>query len=192
VRLNVPNSLTLVRIGLIPVFVVVFYLPYSWTHAGCAAIFALAALTDWLDGMLARRLGQMSAFGAFLDPVADKLMVTTALVLLVQAHPRWWVAIPAGIIIGRELVISALREWMAELGQRQRVAVRAIGKLKTVLQMVAILMMLYQEPLGSFSTYFAGYLLLLVAAFLTLWSMLAYLRAAWPLVTGRGGGDDLA
>jgi len=190
--MNVPNALTLVRIALIPVFVVVFYLPYGWTHAACAGIFALAAVTDWLDGFLARRLGQISEFGAFLDPVADKLMVAVVLVLLVQADPRPWLAVPAAIIIGREIVISALREWMAEIGQRTRVAVAVMGKVKTTVQMLALLLMIYREPVDPVPVYTVGVTLLFVAAFLTLWSMFAYLRAAWPTVSGsatRGGGE---
>lgn len=189
--MNVPNTLTVLRIALIPVLVLVFYLPYPWARAVCAGIFALAAVTDWLDGMLARWLRQMSAFGAFLDPVADKLMVAVALVLLVQADPQPWITIPAAIIIGREIVISALREWMAELGQRQRVAVRAVGKLKTILQMIAIVCMLYDEPVAQrIPTYEVGFALLLAAAFLTLWSMFVYLRAAWPMLMAPPGEED--
>ena len=181
-NLNLPNSLTLLRIGLIPVFVLLFYLPGDWKHPACALVFALAALTDWLDGYLARRLNQMSAFGAFLDPVADKLMVAVALVLLVQSNPSVWFAIPATIIIGREIAISALREWMAELGKRATVAVSVIGKFKTTAQMVALLLLLYERPIGIFPTYKVGMVLLLIAAALTLWSMLVYLRAAWPML----------
>nr|MDQ3958755.1 CDP-diacylglycerol--glycerol-3-phosphate 3-phosphatidyltransferase [Pseudomonadota bacterium] len=129
--MNIPNTLTLVRIALIPIFVIVFYLPIKWSHVATAVIFALAALTDWLDGYLARRLGQTSALGAFLDPVADKLMVAVVLVFLLQQNPSPWLALPAAIIIGREITISALREWMAELGVRARVAVSSLGKIKT-------------------------------------------------------------
>jgi CDP-diacylglycerol--glycerol-3-phosphate 3-phosphatidyltransferase len=188
--MNVPNSLTLFRIVLIPFFALVFYLPYRWSNLACAAIFACAAVTDWLDGYLARRLGQSSAFGAFLDPVADKLMVAVVLVLLVQSDPLPWLALPAAIIIGREIVVSALREWMAELGQRARVAVAKVGKVKTTLQMLALLLMLYREPVGAFPTYSIGFMLLYLAAGLTLWSMVVYLRAAWPLVMpgAREGG----
>lgn len=180
--MNVPNSLTLVRIALIPVFAIAFYLPYQWSHIATTAIFGLAGLTDWLDGYLARRLAQTSAFGAFLDPVADKLMVTVVLVLLVQADPVPWLAIPAAIIIGREVAVSALREWMAALGERTRVAVAIVGKIKTVLQMVALALMLYREPVFGLPTYALGFGLLYVAAVLTLWSMGEYLRAAWPVV----------
>jgi len=180
--LNLPNILTLLRIALIPVFVVLFYLPGEWTHPACALVFLLAAVTDWLDGYLARRLNQTSAFGAFLDPVADKLMVAVALVLLVQNNPTAWFAIPAAVIIGREIAISALREWMAELGKRAAVAVSIIGKFKTTAQMLALLLLLYQQPIGIFPTHTVGMALLLIAAGLTLWSMLVYLKAAWPIL----------
>ncbi|MBI5460860.1 MAG: CDP-diacylglycerol--glycerol-3-phosphate 3-phosphatidyltransferase [Gammaproteobacteria bacterium] len=184
---NIPNLLTLLRIALIPVFVLVFYLPYAWVHAVTAAIFALAAVTDWLDGYLARRLGQMSAFGAFLDPVADKLMVAVALVVLIDANPTDFhgavLAMPAAVIIGREIAISALREWMAELGERAQVAVSVIGKIKTTAQMVALLFLLYQHPIGGLDTVMFGLVALYVAAVLTLWSMIIYLRAAWPILT---------
>jgi CDP-diacylglycerol--glycerol-3-phosphate 3-phosphatidyltransferase/cardiolipin synthase len=180
--MNLPNSLTFLRISLIPIFVGVFYLPFAWTHAATAIIFALGGATDWLDGYLARRLGQTSAFGAFLDPVADKLMVAVALVLLVQRDPRPWVAVPAAVIIGREIVISALREWMAELGKRTKVAVSYIGKVKTTAQILALVLMLYRDSIGVFPTYVTGYVLLCLAAVLTLWSMIVYLRSAWPLL----------
>jgi len=186
-RYNIPNLLTLLRIALIPVFVVVFYLPNPWVHAATAAIFGLAAVTDWLDGYLARRLGQMSAFGAFLDPVADKLMVAVALVLLVDANPTDLhgavIAMPAAVIIGREIAISALREWMAELGERAQVAVSVIGKIKTTAQMIALLLLLYQKPIGELDTVILGLVALYVAAILTLWSMVIYVRAAWPVLT---------
>jgi CDP-diacylglycerol--glycerol-3-phosphate 3-phosphatidyltransferase/cardiolipin synthase len=188
--MNLPNSLTAFRISLIPVFVGVFYLPYPWTYAATALIFALGSVTDWLDGYLARRLGQTSAFGAFLDPVADKLMVAVALVLLVQADPRPWLAIPAAVIIGREIAISGLREWMAEIGKRTSVAVTYTAKIKTSAQMLALILMLYRDPVGAFPTYAAGFVLLYVAAILTLWSMLVYLRSAWPLL--RQGGLQTA
>jgi CDP-diacylglycerol--glycerol-3-phosphate 3-phosphatidyltransferase/cardiolipin synthase len=175
-----PNYLTIGRIILIPIFVVVFYLPFKWANIACAAIFGLAAVTDWLDGYLARRWQQTSAFGAFLDPVADKLMVAVALILLVQAQPTVWMAIPAAVIIGREIAVSALREWMAELGERAQVAVSAVGKFKTTAQMIALLLLLFKYPLGGFPTETVGYVLLYVAAVLTLWSMIVYLHAAWP------------
>lgn len=184
--LNIPNSLTLFRIALIPVFVVVFFLPFHWSGPASAGIFALASITDWLDGYLARRLKQSSPFGAFLDPVADKLMVVVALVLLVKAHPHWWVAIAAAVIVGREITVSGLREWMAEMGERSRVAVSNVAKFKTAGQMVAITLMLFRVPLGGFSIYLLGLALLFVAALLTLWTMFWYLHAAWPQMR-RGG-----
>jgi len=177
---NAPNILTLTRIVLIPVSVLLFYLPVAWARYACTAVFLLAALTDWLDGYLARRLNQTSRFGAFLDPVADKLMVAAALVLLVESDPRWMLSIAAVIIIGREITISALREWMAELGARTKVAVSMVGKIKTVAQMTAIVLLLYRAPLFGIDLYAVGLVLLYLAAVLTLWSMLVYLHAAWP------------
>jgi CDP-diacylglycerol--glycerol-3-phosphate 3-phosphatidyltransferase/cardiolipin synthase len=182
---TIPNILTLVRIILIPVLVLVFYSPLEWSYQISAAIFGLAALTDWLDGYLARRLQQLSVFGAFLDPVADKLMVTVALVLLVQDNPSPLFAVPAAVIVGREIAISALREWMSEIGERTKVAVSIIGKVKTTIQMIAILLLLYKLPLGPFPSHDVGIVLLYVAAILTLWSMLVYLRAAWPILAGN-------
>lgn len=184
-QLNFPTVLTLMRIVLIPVFVVVFYLPFPWVHIVTAGIFGLAALTDWLDGYFARRWNQTSAFGAFLDPVADKLMVAVALILLVQQHPSIIFTVPAMIIVGREIAVSALREWMAELGNRAQVAVSVIGKFKTIAQMVALLLLLYREPIGVLPTQTVGMGLLYIAAILTLWSMVIYLRAAWPVLVGR-------
>jgi CDP-diacylglycerol--glycerol-3-phosphate 3-phosphatidyltransferase len=184
--LNIPNSLTLFRVALIPVFVVVFFLPFHWSGPVSAGIFALASITDWLDGYLARRLKQSSPFGAFLDPVADKLIVVVALVLLVSAHPYWWVAIAAAIIVGREITISGLREWMAEMGARQRVAVSTVAKYKTAGQMAAITIMLYRIPLAGFPVYLIGLALLFVSAALTLWTMAWYLHAAWPQMRSRG------
>lgn len=189
-RWNTPNVLTLLRIVLIPVFVLVFYAPYAWSNLISAAIFGLAALTDWLDGYLARRLKQSSVFGAFLDPVADKLMVAIALVVLVQQNPTVLFTIPAAIIVGREIVISALREWMSEIGARTRVAVSVIGKIKTAAQMLAILLLIYDLPLGTFPTHDIGLVLIYVAATLTLWSMVVYLRAAWPILMGRPTPDQ--
>lgn len=178
-QLNLPNLITSVRIALIPVLVLVFYLPFSWSAFASALVFALAAVSDWLDGYLARRLSQMSAFGAFLDPVADKLMVAVVLILLVQADPTPWLAVPAAVIVGREIVISGLREWMAEVGKRAHVAVSVIGKIKTTAQMVALLLMLYRQPAAGLPVYEIGFALLYMAAGLTLWSMLLYLKAAW-------------
>lgn len=188
--LNLPNLLTLLRIVLIPVFALLFYLPVSWSHIAVAFIFALAAATDWLDGYLARRLGMTSAFGAFLDPVADKLMIGVALVLIVDVNPTpfdgLFLALPAAVIIGREIVISALREWMAELGERAQVAVSIIGKIKTASQMLALVLLLYREPIGEFPTVETGFVFLYIAAILTLWSMVIYLRAAWPALQRNG------
>ncbi|MBT5002906.1 MAG: CDP-diacylglycerol--glycerol-3-phosphate 3-phosphatidyltransferase, partial [Porticoccaceae bacterium] len=139
---NLPNILTLMRIAMIPVFIVVYYLPWEWHHFASAAIFGIAALTDWVDGYFARKLNMVTPFGAFLDPVADKLIVVAALVLLIEVHSSPWFSLPAIIIIGRELVISALREWMSELGSGQSVAVSTLGKVKTWFQMVAIAILL--------------------------------------------------
>ncbi len=179
--MNVPNALTLVRISLIPILVLVFYLPVQWSYMASAIVFTVAAITDWFDGFLARKLKQVSALGAFLDPVADKLIVAVALVLLVQAHASFWLTIPAAIIVCREIVISALREWMAELGNRTTVSVSYLGKLKTVGQMVAIALLLSQDPsIRPFGmALWLGYLLIYLASILTLWSMIEYLRAAW-------------
>lgn len=179
-KLTVPTMLTLLRIALIPVLVVVFYLPFNWTNIAAAAVFAFASFTDWADGWIARRYNQFSAFGAFLDPVADKLMVAVALMLTVQKHPTVWMTLWAAVIIGREIAVSALREWMAELGQRAKVKVAALGKIKTVVQMLALVFLLYQKPLFGLPIFTIGEWLLAAAALLTLWSGFAYLRAAWP------------
>lgn len=175
--MNLPNVLTLSRIVMIPVFVMVFYLPFDWRYVASAAIFAIAGATDWLDGYLARKLDQSTPFGAFLDPVADKLMVAVALTVLIEEHASFILTIPAMVIIGREIVISALREWMAEMGSRASVAVSYIGKVKTTAQMVAIVILLAVPPGLPYSHLGTG--LLYVAAVLTLWSMVLYLRAAW-------------
>jgi CDP-diacylglycerol--glycerol-3-phosphate 3-phosphatidyltransferase/cardiolipin synthase len=184
---NLPNTLTWIRIALIPLFVIVFYLPVPWARPASAIIFSLAGITDWLDGYYARKLGLTSSFGAFLDPVADKLMVAVALVLLVQQDTRITVTLAAAVIIGREITISALREWMAELGRRSHVAVSQIGKYKTIAQITALIMMLYHEDLFFIPMYEVGYVFLLLAAVLTLWSMARYLAAAWPVLTGESG-----
>lgn len=176
--MNLPNLLTLSRIIMIPVFVVVFFLPMQWSYTVSASIFALAALTDWLDGYLARKLDQSTPFGAFLDPVADKLMVAVALAVLIQEYSSILLTIPATIIIGREIVISALREWMAEIGSRASVAVSYIGKIKTTAQMASIVGLLASPPGQLLSD--VSIAVLYIAAALTLWSMWLYLRAAWP------------
>jgi CDP-diacylglycerol--glycerol-3-phosphate 3-phosphatidyltransferase len=181
---NLPNLLTLLRIVLIPVFVVLFYLQTHWGREAATLVFVLAAITDWLDGYLARRMQLVSALGAFLDPVADKLMVATALVLLVQSDPSIWMAVAAAVIIGREIAISALREWMAEIGSRTKVAVSEIGKFKTAAQMAAISLLIYRDDLWEVPVYTVGEVLLYVAVALTLWSMTLYLRAAWPSLRG--------
>ncbi|NMG34055.1 CDP-diacylglycerol--glycerol-3-phosphate 3-phosphatidyltransferase [Azoarcus sp. TTM-91] len=187
--LNIPNTLTWMRIALIPLFVGIFYLPDGWLtvlqqNQLATLIFIIAAITDWFDGYLARALGQTSAFGAFLDPVADKLMVAAALILLVQLARVD--AIIAVVIIGREITISALREWMARMGESSSVAVAYVGKLKTAAQMTAIPLLLYNAPLLSIDLRFIGGVLIYVAAVLTLWSMGYYLHRAMPRLARHG------
>jgi len=190
---TLPNLLTLFRIVLVPVFLLLFFAPVSWAREACAAIFALAAVTDWLDGYLARRMGLVSPIGAFLDPVADKLMVAAALILLVQADPTPWLAVPAIVIVGREITVSALREWMAELGARAQVAVSRVGKFKTAAQMVAVTLLLYRDDLLGLPVYSIGYGLLYLSVILTLWSMTVYIQAAWPsLLRGREASEAVA
>ena len=193
-HLTVPTMLTLLRIALVPVLVLFFYLPYSWSNLACVIIFVAAAVTDIADGAIARGTGQTTRFGAFLDPVADKLMVSTALVLLVQRlvtqdalyYHEAVFAVSAAIIIGREITISALREWMSEIGESQLVKVSWVGKLKTIFQMTAIGFLLYQSDLGPIPLALIGELLLYTAAALTLWSMWTYLRSAWPAIKASG------
>ena len=187
---NIPNILTVLRIALIPVFVGIFYLPKDamtlaafpahWVNLTATIVFALAAITDWLDGYWARKFNQMSGFGAFLDPVADKLMVAAALIVLVEFERIG--AVIALIIIGREIAISALREWMANIGKSSNVAVAMIGKIKTAAQMIAILLLLYYDNIGHFNTKLVGQVLIVIAAILTLVSMAYYLKAAWPVM----------
>jgi CDP-diacylglycerol--glycerol-3-phosphate 3-phosphatidyltransferase len=190
-KLNLPNALTWFRVVAIPLVVLVFYGPElfdwheSWARPAAGLLFGLAGITDYFDGYLARRLGLTSSFGAFLDPVADKLIVSTALVLLVQADPQITLALVAAIIIGREITVSALREWMSQIGARAHVAVSIFGKWKTTLQIIGIGLMLYRERLVGLPTYRIGEWLLYVAAALTLWSMIDYLRAAWPAIRER-------
>jgi len=187
--LNIPILLTWLRVALIPLVVGVFYLPDAWLSpfekgVASTAIFIIAAATDWFDGFLARRWNETSAFGAFLDPVADKLMVAGALIELV--HLNRVGTLIAFIIIGREIAISALREWMAQIGASKSVAVHSLGKIKTMAQMTAIPMLLYHDTLfGVIDTRFWGHVLLAVAAVLTLWSMFYYLRKAWPMIKER-------
>jgi CDP-diacylglycerol--glycerol-3-phosphate 3-phosphatidyltransferase len=192
--LNLPNILTILRILVIPIFVLVFYLPVSWGHPAAAIIFALACLTDWLDGYLARSLKQATKFGAFLDPVADKLMVSIALVMIVAeaqfqsvsisskmfALPVFMITIPAAIIVSREVVVSALREWMSEIGKRTSIVVSSLGKIKTTVQMLALTVLIYCDPTTSAAIIVIGYVLLYISVILTIWSMVIYLKAAWP------------
>jgi phosphatidylglycerophosphate synthase len=196
VRFPIANVLTGARIIMIPLVGVLFYLPYSWCSPAAGTVFIAAAITDSLDGYLARRLGQTSALGAFLDPVADKLMVATALILLVSHdppqldlfgtsphlafNPQLLITVTAAVIVGREITISALREWMAELGARTKVAVSSIGKVKTGFQMTGLSMMLFRADVWFIPAFELGVYCLVVAAALTLWSMGVYLRAAWP------------
>ena len=188
---TLPNLLTLLRIVLIPAVVALFYadvlgfgMDRGWAAMACGLLFAAAGITDSIDGWLARRWGQVSPLGAFLDPVADKLIVAVALVLIVSHDPRWFVTLTAAVIIGREITVSALREWMAEIGARRKVAVSALGKYKTILQITGLSLMLFREPLLGLPTYDFGLVLTIVAAVLTLWSMVAYMRAAWPDLRG--------
>ncbi|VFP86341.1 CDP-diacylglycerol--glycerol-3-phosphate 3-phosphatidyltransferase [Candidatus Erwinia haradaeae] len=169
--LNIPILITLLRIVLIPFFVLVFYLPFKWAHLVCALIFICAAVTDWFDGFLARRWKQTTQLGAFLDPVADKIMVVMALILIAECYHSWWITLPVSIMISREIVISALREWMAEIGRRDSVAVSWTGKAKTTVQMLALFVLLWYP---NSIVKIVGIMALYIAAILTLWSMLQY------------------
>ena len=181
--MNIPVMLTLLRIGAIPIIVIIYLLPFEWAHPIAAIFVILAALTDWLDGYLARSLSQTTELGAFLDPVADKLLVAVSLVMVLSAHLIPNLGIAAAIIIGREIAISALREWMSMIGKRAGVAVTFVAKFKTMIQMVALVMLVWYHP-GSFSwLLLIGPILLYVAAALTLWSMIIYLKIAWPYLT---------
>ena len=184
-RLTLPTILTLFRILLLPVMVLVFYLPFKGANIAASIVFIAAALTDWLDGWIARRYGMMSAFGAFLDPVADKLMLAVTLFLLVQDNPTMPLAIISAIIVGREITISALREWMALIGERARVKVAGIGKIKTIMQMVALIVLLYQKDLDGLRLFHVGEVLLGIAAVLTIWSGFVYARAAFPALRAK-------
>ena len=188
--LNIPILLTWLRIVLIPLMIAVYYLPDPWVHGIgrdliATLIFMVAGVTDWLDGYLARRWNQTSAFGAFLDPVADKLMVAAALIMLVQLGRLD--AVIAAIIIGREITISALREWMAQIGAHRSVAVSMVGKVKTSAQMLAIPLLLYRAPFQGFDILELGTWLIYIAAVLTLWSMGYYMRMAWPQIVAQEG-----
>ena len=184
-KITIPTALTLFRIALLPVMVLVFYGGFRGANIAAATIFILAAITDWLDGWVARRYDMSSAFGAFLDPVADKLMVAVTLFLLVQENPTPLMAVTSAIIVGREISISALREWMAEIGQRATVRVATVGKVKTVMQIVAIVVLLYQHDLVALRPFYIGESLLVIAAVLTIWSGVLYLRAAWPILRAQ-------
>jgi cardiolipin synthase len=190
---NFPILLTWLRVALIPLVMGVFYLPDTWLSpfdkgVASTGVFIIAAVTDWFDGFLARRWNETSAFGAFLDPVADKLMVAGALLVLMEFREVQYIAIISFIIIGREIAISALREWMARIGASKSVAVSSIGKIKTTAQMIAIPMLLFDGKLfGVVNTHFWGEILLWVAAILTVWSMFYYLRKAWPLIKANAG-----
>jgi len=186
VLLNLPNILTLLRVAVIPLVMGLFYLSIPGARQIAAALFVAACITDWFDGYLARRWNQTSRFGAFLDPVADKLLVAVSLVMLLEDRPGGLLAAMVAVIIGREITISALREWMAELGQRTRVAVGMIGKFKTGVQMTAISLMLWAIPFAGLPIYLIGYGLLGIAAVLTVWSMCVYLAAAWPHLRDSG------
>lgn len=183
--MTTPTILTLVRIALIPVLVLFFYLPFGWSNLACVVVFVLAALTDWADGFAARRMGQSSTFGAVLDPLADKLMVSTALIMLVQRQETYEMifTLSAAVIVGREITISALREWMSEIGELARVKVTWLGKIKTGFQMTSIGFLLYGEDLFGLPIAFIGELLLYASAALTLWSMYSYMQSAWPVIS---------
>jgi CDP-diacylglycerol--glycerol-3-phosphate 3-phosphatidyltransferase len=177
---NLPNTLTWLRILMIPGVVILYYLPFWWAHPAAGVGFALAGITDTLDGYFARKLGLTSRLGAFLDPVADKLIVAAALVLIVSADSRWFVVMMAIVIIGREIAVSALREWMAEIGARGRIKVSQLAKYKTIMQITGLSMMLFNHHLLGIAIYKLGVVLTAIAAVLTLWSMILYLRLAWP------------
>lgn len=181
--MNIPTALTLSRIAVIPLLLVCYYLPYSWAHWVAAVLFLLTAITDWLDGYLARSLSQSTPLGAFLDPVADKLVVSVVIVMVISQQYADHLVIPAVVIIGREIAISALREWMSEMGKRASVAVSYLGKIKTTIQMIAlIVLLLYSNKLPDWIL-FVGEVLLYIAALLTLWSMINYLKVAWKDLT---------
>lgn len=186
---NIPNQITLFRIILIPVFIIVFYLPISWNHFGAFAVFWVASVSDWVDGYLARKLNQSSAFGAFIDPVADKLMVAAALIIIVQDYQNWWISVSALVMISREIFISALREFMSSRGKRDVIAVSQMGKVKTAFQMLGIMGLIwrpdYDIPLIIFELpveiiWGIAYVSYAIATVLTVWSMITYFRAAWP------------
>lgn len=183
-QINIPIVVTLIRIIIIPIFMAVYALPYECAHLVASLLFMLAALTDWLDGYLARTLGQMTRLGAFLDPVADKLLVACVLVILVGEYHNLSLSITATIIVMREIAISALREWMAEIGQRTSVAVSFLAKIKTTIQMIALIVLIaYTPSVFPVAMMWLGSVLLSIAAALTLWTMIIYLKIAWPDLT---------
>lgn len=182
IKFNLPTNLTLLRVALIPLLTIVFYLPWQYSNIACTVIFSIAGVTDWLDGYLARKMHLETAFGAFLDPVADKVMVAFVLVLIVQAQGNAGLAIASAIIIGREIIIASLREWMAEIGQRAAVRVSDLGKWKTTAQMLAIGFLLYSEDLMGLPINLIGICLLYISAILTLWTMIIYLSAAFSVL----------
>lgn len=182
---TLPNQLTLFRVLVIPLIVLVFYTHYEWRFLACAALFGLAGITDALDGYIARKYDMATPFGAFLDPVADKLIVAVILAVLIEQNESAIFTLPATVIIGREIVISALREWMAEVGARAKVAVSMIGKLKTTLQIISIIVLLAFQQGSPFYLHEIGLVCLYAAAVLTLWSMIVYLKAAWPSLSGK-------
>lgn len=181
-KLTLPLLLTLLRVAAIPAVLALFYVDWPYARQWACVLYSAAAITDWFDGWLARKWKQESKFGAFLDPVADKLMVAICLVCLLHADPDGLLAAMVAVIISREITVSALREWMAELGSRASVAVSWVGKLKTGFQMTSIGMMIWRDPFLGIPWYELGYWLMLVAAALTIWSMVVYLRAAWPMM----------
>ena len=176
---NIPNTLTWVRIAIVPLFVLLYYLPWRWGHFCAAVFFSLAAITDWLDGYIARTYHLSSQFGAFLDPVADKLMVAVALVLVVGEVPMPFLTIPAAIIVGREIIVSALREWMAEIGKRNNVSVSIVGKVKTTCQMIALIALLLYRSDSPYELALLGTVMLYIAGALTIYSMIVYIKSAW-------------
>jgi CDP-diacylglycerol--glycerol-3-phosphate 3-phosphatidyltransferase len=188
--ITLPTILTLGRVAVIPAVLAMFFVHWNQARHCAALLFIAASITDWLDGWLARRMNLTSAFGAFLDPVADKLLVAVSLVMLLRDDNTRIMAVLAAIIIGREITISALREWLAEIGQRRRAAVSWVGKFKTAFQMISISLLLWDTSIGPLPVARMGYWLLVAAAVLTLWSMVSYLRAAWPVLSGREAGDS--
>ena len=182
--MNIPLILTALRILAIPIIAIIYLLPFSWAHPVAAILLALAAFTDWLDGYLARSWSQMTQLGEFLDPVADKLLVAVSLVMVVSSHLIPYLGAAAAVIIGREITISALREWMSIIGKRVSVKVTVIAKYKTAIQMIALVLLVWYHPLASIWIKWTAAIMLYIAAILTIWSMCVYLKAAWPDLRG--------